>query len=133
MSDEQANPGGRPPHAPTSMSRRKVAISAGGGMSHEAIALAMGLSRPTLVKHYAHELTVGAYECRQAALEAIFRAAKKGNVAAAREYLKGAPGVGGAPTELAAEGVKAARNRVAKTAQQGSEWSDVLPRHPSVQ
>ena len=51
---------GRPPHAPTAASRRRVAVAAGGGMHHEDIATALGISDDTLRKHYAAELSAGA-------------------------------------------------------------------------
>ena len=66
--------------------RQKVAIAAGGGMAHESIALALGIARNTLEKHFAHELSAGAYQKRLDVLLAMHAAAKKGNVAAAKVY-----------------------------------------------
>ena len=51
---------GRPAHKPNPRTRRDVSIAAGGGMPHEEIALALGVSVPTLRKHLAAELSTGA-------------------------------------------------------------------------
>lgn len=56
-------------------------------MSHEAIACALGISRTTLLKHFKEELTTGAHSHRSAVLQALERAALKGNVTACRAYL----------------------------------------------
>lgn len=85
------HPGGRPEWKPTKADRDKVAILAGGGMSHEAIALVMRVTRNTLEKHCAHELTAGAYEKRAQVVMAMFKAGSKGNVAAAKAYSVLAP------------------------------------------
>ena len=80
---------GRPSHEPTPTSRRRVAVVAGGGWSHDEIAALLEIDRGTLAKHYAHELTVGAREKREEVLEAMRKAAKKGSVAAAKLYMQG--------------------------------------------
>ena len=127
---------GRPEHKATAVTRRKVAIAAAWGTSHEAIALALDICRNTLEKHYQYELTIGAEAKRQEVREAIYRQARKGNVAAARMLEHGvlhatqlpptdAPGA--APSPIA-DGLKAARDRAATTAQQGTEWAGVLQR-----
>jgi len=84
-------PRGRPSFKPTPNLRQRVAAAAGGGMAHEEIALALGISRNTLEKHFEHELSIGAYAKRMEVVEALRRAAKKGNVAAARLYLQVEP------------------------------------------
>ena len=128
---------GRPEHKPTEATRRRVESAAGSGLSHEGIAMALGVDRGTLEKHYRHELTVGAYVARVEIVEAMRKAAKKGNVAAARLYLQGAekPPAMQAPLgsealqglPVAPDGLKAARNRAATTAQEGTEWANLLP------
>ena len=127
----------RPEHEPTVASRRRVTIGAGSGMSHEALALALDISRNTLEKHYGDELSKGAAVRQLEIKESIFRQAKKGNVAAARLYLQGAAQAvpQAAPDSEQpefvppiADGLKAARDRAATTAQQGTEWAGVLQR-----
>jgi hypothetical protein len=83
---------GRPEHAPTPALRRKVSIAAGGGMLHEEIAMALGINRDTLRKHYRMELSVEAQKRRLEVLESVYAAAKrKGTSAAAKAYLAHAP------------------------------------------
>ena len=78
---------GRPAFKPTPALRKQVATCAGGGMAHENIAIALGISRTTLLKHFKEELTTGAHGRRSAVLQALERAALKGNVTACRAYL----------------------------------------------
>lgn len=136
MTDPAAKRGpGQPPHAPTEQDRERVATLAGGGMSHEAIAMVIGVSRPTLEKHYERELSVGAFECRAEVIEAMRLAALKGNVSAAKYYLQFEPGLAAPPLpeEAPSEGPskplgkKAQQAEEAKTATTGSEWEGLLP------
>jgi hypothetical protein len=82
---------GRPEFKVTDTLRRQVAIAAGGGMSHEEIAIAIGCSRNTLEKHFAAEISEGALKRRFEVMQALFRAAtgkgKRVNVTAAKAYL----------------------------------------------
>ena len=121
----------RPEFKPTPKQRRDVAIAAGGGVTHEEIALGMGISRPTLAKHFAYELTTGAYKRRQEVLTAMWKAAKAGNVSAQKAYTALSPKVA-APPEVPPdadkpEGKKAQAKADAVTAQAGTEWADLLP------
>lgn len=122
------------------MQRRKVAAAAAGGMSHDSIALALGITRPTLVKYFDAELTTGAAQKRMEALDALFAAAKKGNVSAIKTVLlvSGAteppqppaqeegdkPAAAPAPQRL---GKKEAATIAARSAQDGTDWADLLP------
>lgn len=99
-------------------------------MSHEEIALGMNISRPTLEKHFAHELSVGAYQKRQEVLEAMHRTAKKGNVAAQKAYAALAPRVAAPPLpdgEDKPVGKKERAQADARTAQENTDWADLLP------
>lgn len=126
--------GGRPEYKPTQSVRRKVAILAGGGMTQRDIAAALGISHPTLVKYFAHELTDGAKEKRATIVAALYRKAAKGSVPAAREYMKHVSAPDGlAPQPAQPDGIKAGRDRAAKTAHEGSEWAAVLPHHTTRQ
>lgn len=118
---------------PTKKQRREVSIAAGAGVSHEEIALGIGISRPTLEKHFAFELTTGAYCRRQEVLNAMFKAAKKGNVAAQKAYAAMTPRAAAppAPPEQP-EGKKAQAQADAISAHTGTEWESLLTR-PTVQ
>jgi len=136
---------GRPEHKPTKASRRTVSIGAGGGMRHEDIALALGINRDTLVKHYALELSTGAAMRRLEVLQAQYRAAlRKGSTSAAKAYLATEPELAappvqpGAPVAAAAPvapepatiaktvGKKEQQAADAVTAGQGTEWESLL-------
>jgi hypothetical protein len=135
---------GRPEHKPTVASRRTVSIGAGGGMRHEDIALALGINRDTLTKHYALELSTGAAMRRLEVLQAQYRAAlKKGSTSAAKAYLAvepelaappvpppGVPAAAPAPAEAApvakTMGKKEQQAADAVTAGQGTEWESLL-------
>lgn len=128
---------GRPKFNPSKAVRRKIAIAAGAGMSHEAIALLLGVSRNTLEKQCEKELTEGAYGAQFELVQSLHRAGKKGNVAAIKAYglispqaptsSPGSPGAPGAkPPPLMADGKKAKANEDAKTAEVGTEWETLL-------
>ncbi len=128
----------------TAAQRRQVSIAAGGGMSHEAIALVLGISRNTLEKHFEHELCGGAHLRRFEALQGIHAAAKRGNVSAAKAYLATTPQFMPLPPEKPAPVQKAAAPAApmgkkeqaaaaAVTAQQGTGWADLLPGPAAVQ
>jgi hypothetical protein len=123
----------RPSFKPTVSMRRKVAIAAGGGMTHEEISLAIGVSRPTLEKYFEHELSIGAYQKRMEVLLAMHKAAKKGSVAAARFFTQlsiksTTPPPMPERESLLPEGKKAQANANAVTAAEGTEWQGLL--HP---
>jgi hypothetical protein len=137
---------GRPAHAPTAATRRRVAIAAGGGMLHEQIAIALGICTDTLRKHYEPELSVGAAQRRMAVLEAQYAAAtKKGSTSAAKVYLANEPQIAAPPVPAGAAapapgpapaaaapapklGKKEQANVDAARAAEGTEWGDLLPR-----
>ena len=143
---------GRPAHKPNPRTRRDVSIAAGGGMPHEEIAIAMGISTDTLRKYYEDELSVGANIRRMEALKGLHKAAKRGSSSAAKAYLANMPEVvappiapgdpasprlndvpapaGAAADQAAATpealGKKERANLEAKTAQVGTDWSELL-------
>lgn len=126
----------RPPFKPTAAMRRKVAVAAGGGMSHEEIALALGISRNTLTKHFDAELSSGACSKRMEALDAMFKAAKGGNVTAQKAYIATVPKISApAPeqTKPTKTGKKEKAQADATTAQVGSDWENLLPSGTSLQ
>ena len=135
---------GRPEHVPTAALRRKVSIGAGGGMRHEAIALAIGVSVPTLRKHYEAELSTVAMQRRMEALQGVHKAAMRGSSSAAKLFLANEPeftpppadgdvrpepaaAPAAAPAPAAKLGKKEAANAAATTAQVGTGWDGLLP------
>lgn len=139
---DEPKPGpGRPELKITAAMRKRVAIGAAAGMSHEALAAALGMSRNSLEKHFEAELSVGAAERRLEVVLALHAAAKKGSVAAAKAFLAApAPRAPRADepvktdVEAAAdaglarplEGKKAQANADAKTAAVGTAWESLL-------
>jgi hypothetical protein len=123
----------RPTFKPTATQRLSVSVSAAGGMAHEEIALALGISRNTLEKHFAIELSTVAYRRRMDVLTAQYRAARKGNVAAQKAFLQNTPALAVPPVKTAEEkqkplGKKEQAAADAKTAGAGTEWGNLLPR-----
>lgn len=106
-------------------------------MSHDDIALALGIARGTLEKHFAPQLSAGAAEKRMEVLSSLFTSAtKRGNTSAAKAYLEHAPqpagaGAKGESTPPAPKarpsGKKAIAQQDATTAQQGTGWEGILP------
>lgn len=140
--------------------REKVAIAVGGGMRHEEIAEALGISAPTLRKHFDAELSRVAHTKRLEALVALQKSAKKGNVSAIRAYLNLVPtttasadlpgeqpstpaaapaGTTSEPHAAAAMpvavplGKKEAAQVAAFSAQAGTEWDGLLPKITAIQ
>jgi hypothetical protein len=125
---------GRPPFKPTPKLRKRVSICAGGGMSQEQIAIALGIDRDTLRKHFGPELSTVAMQRRAAVLEAVFEKGLQGNVSAAKVFIQNAPEFEPPPekperSEAKPErlGKKEQANVDATTAQRGTDWADLLP------
>lgn len=104
-------------------------------MSHEEIALGLAISRNTLEKYFEHELSVGAYQRKLETLDALHKAAKKGNVAAIKAYNALTPRAAAPPLDQPDKasklGKKEQQQADATTAQVGTEWEDILPRPSS--
>ena len=75
---------GRPSFKPTATQRRSVEQMVSVGESHLTIARALGIDDDTLRKHFRTELDFGLAKRRQEAVEILFKAARKGNVSAAK-------------------------------------------------
>lgn len=147
---------GRPAFTPTAAQRQRVSISAGAGMKHGDIALALQIHVDTLRKYFEAELSVGAQQRRMEVLNGLFQAAKKGSSSAAKAYLAldpemavpplgaddrptpKAPPAGpaappadqaGTPEKKLASplGKKEQANVDARTAHKGTEWDNLLP------
>lgn len=118
---------GRPAHKPTPATRRKVTNAAAGGMAHEEIAIALGIARNTLEKHYEHELSTGALNRRAEVLDAMARTALKGNVSAQKAFLALTPALAAPPVEPEKpKGKKEQQAADAVTAAQGTDWDDLI-------
>ena len=119
---------GRPAFKPTPAQRRKVSVAAGAGMSHEEIALGLGIARNTLEKHFEQELPVGAYSRRLEVLDAMHRTAVKGNVAAQKAYVALTPAMAAPPVPAEKpKGKKEQAEADATSAARGTDWDDLLP------
>ena len=116
---------GRPAFKPTPIQRRKVTNAAAGGMSHEEIAVALGIARNTLEKHFGTELSSGALNRRMEVLDAMARTALKGNVSAQKSFLAMTPTLAAPPAEEP-KGKKAQAQADAVTAANGTDWNDLL-------
>jgi hypothetical protein len=127
---------------PSKASRQRVAIGAAAGMRHQDIAIAMGIDRKTLAKHYAYELSNGAHARRLDVLHGLYLSAKKGSSSAARAFLAHEPQLVvpdrelqeptsiPAPTQGAPKvvpmGKKERANAEAVDAQRGTKWDALL-------
>ena len=67
--------GGRPPHQPTEASRRQVRALAAYGIPQDEIATVVGISKPTLEKHYREELDNGHVKANVKVAENLYRKA----------------------------------------------------------
>lgn len=141
---------GRPGFVATPEQRERVVIAAAARMRHEDIAAALGISEPTLRKHFAAELTTKVTECRLQLIQAMYQAAQRGNVSAARVFVPKdvleQAGIGPDPREVEkarraqealeraesmAKGEKLGKKAQAmvdsKTAEAGTDWEGILP------
>lgn len=128
---------GRPAFKVTAAHRRDVELMKADGWSDDRVASQLGVSRPTLLKHFAKELEFGADRVRRQQLANLARASRKGNVAAAKALLARADvAVLPAPLQMPTPsddamldeklGKKDAANRDAQTAEQGTSWDGLL-------
>src|SRR3712207_5833975 len=67
--------GGRPPHQPTEATRKQVKALAAYGVPQDEIGKVIGISKPTLEKHYREELDRAAIEANARVAESLFRKA----------------------------------------------------------
>lgn len=116
-------------------------------MRHFDIAMALGITRETLAKHYQAELSAVAAMRRLEMKCALHAAAKRGNVSAARAYLAEEPELAvpplaageeaPVPVHLAVDakaeklGKKEQAQADAVTAAAGTEWADLLRTGPA--
>lgn len=103
-------------------------------MSQEQIAAALGITKPTLVRHCHEELTHGAQKARMEAIQALFTAAKRGSVSAIKAYRDMYPEPvdppGSEPEKPEPVGKKARQQAEAVDAHVGSDWESLLSNQP---
>ena len=135
---------GRPQHVPTDRNRNKVMVLLAAGWAPARIAGALGITGPTLRKHYFFELRQAASmrdRLKALHLQSLVEETKKGNVAAAKELGRlldrwdaAEFGIGASrdedeapdPPRRRALGKKEEAAIAAQTAGAGSEWGDDL-------
>lgn len=129
---------GRPEFEPTWRQREDVKLCKADDWSDDRIARYIGVSRTTLVKHFAPELEQGADLLRIRVLRGLDLAASKGSSSAAEKLLR-LPGMLGGARQLPTPddpstlppaeeplGKKELANRKAQTAHEGNSWSDLV-------
>lgn len=82
---------GRPPHMPTAENRNKIILLLAQGWPDGRIAGALGITVPTLRKHYFRELKVRAVardRVEAIGLLSLWNMGREGNVAAMKEYFR---------------------------------------------
>ena len=133
---------GRPQHVPTFENRNKIKMLLALGWDNARIAGVLGITPPTLRKHYFRELKIR--DVARDKLEAqrrvlLWQQGCAGNVAAMREFgrLMETDDVAKAdrdvreasrPAPRSPEGKKVAAQREAAEVVEDSGWSDLLPR-----
>lgn len=65
----------RPVHQPTTEQRKQVETMAGFGITEDDIALSIGISAPTLRKHYRSELDLGHIKANSAVAQSLYKKA----------------------------------------------------------
>jgi hypothetical protein len=79
-----AKPAHRPPHEPTPKDRVTVKVMTAGGIDQAQVAGVLGISKPTLRKHYRKELNAAAPEANAMVSASLYQMATAGkNVVAA--------------------------------------------------
>lgn len=76
------------PHEPTDEQRKLVKTLSGIGVPQDDICALIGVSKPTLHKHYRSELDVGLAEANAKIAETLFKQATSGNTTAAIFWAK---------------------------------------------
>jgi DNA-binding CsgD family transcriptional regulator len=133
LPDADASKGGRPEWLPTKAQRKQISVAAAGGMSHDEIAIALGIARGTLEKHCSVELNQGACKRKFEVLNAMHRTALKGNVSAQKAFLAaGEPKLYTPPPDPSKPtgeklGKKEQAQADAASAAEGTEWHSLLP------
>lgn len=131
---------GRPKYEPTAKDRRQVATMSGLGLRHWEIAQVVGISLPTLRKHFAAELETGRIKATLKVAASLYRMATnrdKPSASAAIFWLR-ARADWSVPQHAPADpppaparreppvGKKAQAEQAALSAADGTEWASLL-------
>ena len=124
--------GGRPQHVPTPETRGKVEVLLAGGMMAWQIAMAIGVSEPTLREHYGDQLSAGKARKRAEVILAMHKEAISGNVSAQKGFLALQtldipPDKGERDPPSAPVGKKEQAAMNAWSASEGTGWDKLLP------
>lgn len=99
-------------------------------MSHQQIAIGIGVAKMTLEKHFEVELSIGANARRIEVVEALHKQAKKGSVAAAKAFLSMQPAAAPPPAAIDEPakpvGKKQEQNAAAVDAHVGTGWDAIV-------
>jgi hypothetical protein len=133
MTEEAKGRSGRPEFTPSALQREEVEILVAAQATQQAIANYIGVSLPTLRKHFADELEFGADRKNLKLIIARYRAAEGGSAAALNAWDARSP-TRKAPKKSAQEpqpkpvelGKKAAERVAAQTAAEGTEFEKFL-------
>ncbi len=126
---------GRRPRFVTEEERARVRVLKNGGMSNLAIATVLGISEPTLVRHFSSDIAVGAAVVTAEILMMRYNCAKLGNVSAQNKLLDRAgvqPPAAAVvakverPENIVKMGKKEIAQVEAETAHEGSDWGSLL-------
>lgn len=82
------NLGGQPPHKPSNKSRKRVRNLSAAGTKQDTIAACLGISKPTLEKHYRYELDLALPELLGMAVNSLYDALQRGEAWATCFVLK---------------------------------------------
>lgn len=121
----EKNKGGRPPYQPTDKERAQVKLLAGMGVGTHDIAKVIGMSHPTLHKHFWQELELGHIEANANVAKSLYKQATsetKPNVTAAIFWLKCRAGW----REDAEVSKRERVEEAARTAASGTSWQSLL-------
>jgi hypothetical protein len=75
-------PAHRPEHVPTDKTKLLVKVMIAGGIEQSNVARSLGISRPTLRKHYPDEIKSGGAQANGNVVAALYKNATGGNVVA---------------------------------------------------
>lgn len=118
-------------YRPTDEQREWVTILSGARWPYADIAQHLHISREMLEEHFADDLALGPTKFSAEVIKATYRAALAGNQTAAKICLlmngAGEPDPGQQPSREGLRGKKETAAIVARTAEQGTGWEELVP------
>ena len=122
--EDDHKPRGRRPFKPTDEQRRTVEVMAASGIAQQEIAMSLGISAPTLRRHFRAALDSGATKMITRVADSLYRQAIAGNVTACIFILKCR--AGWSECGSAKLGKKAQAVLDAQQPPEGSRWSKLV-------